>query len=140
MLTLAPWRSENRLETDRLRVKLGANSNPSPQQLTTNMEQSRDSRIMSLDQQDIEDIAVLARLQLDHSEIPEITQRITAILSMVDQMQSVNTENVEPMANPMDATQRLRADQITEDNQREQFQAIAPSAEKGLYLVPKVID
>jgi aspartyl-tRNA(Asn)/glutamyl-tRNA(Gln) amidotransferase subunit C len=95
---------------------------------------------MSLDQQDIENIAVLARLRLDKSEIPEITQRITAILSMVDQMQSVDTENVEPMANPMDDTQRLRTDQITEINQREQFQAIAPAAEKGLYLVPKVID
>ena len=95
---------------------------------------------MSLDQQDIENIAVLARLRLDKSEIPEITQRITAILSMVDQMQSVDTENVEPMANPKDDTQRLRTDQITEINQREQFQAIAPAAEKGLYLVPKVID
>lgn len=95
---------------------------------------------MSLDQQDIENIATLARLKLDQGEIPEITQRITAILSMVDQMQSVDTENVEPMANPMDATQRLRTDQVTEDNQREQFQAIAPAAEKGLYLVPKVID
>tara|TARA_B110000444_G_C18790059_1_gene571991 strand:+ start:798 stop:1085 length:288 start_codon:yes stop_codon:yes gene_type:complete len=95
---------------------------------------------MSLDQQDIEGIAVLARLRLNQSEIPEITQRIISILSMVDQMQSVDTENIKPMANPMDATQRLRADQVTEKNQREKFQAIAPSAEKGLYLVPKVID
>lgn len=95
---------------------------------------------MSLDQQDIENIATLARVHLDESEIAEVTQRITAILSMVDQMQSVDTENIEPMANPMDATQRLRSDRVTEPNQRSEFQEIAPSAEEGLYLVPKVID
>jgi aspartyl-tRNA(Asn)/glutamyl-tRNA(Gln) amidotransferase subunit C len=95
---------------------------------------------MSLKHQDIENIATLARLHLDNSEIPELTQRITAILSMVDQMQSVNTDNVEPMAHPMDAVQRLRPDEITEIDTRQGFQAIAPDVENGLYLVPKVID
>ena len=95
---------------------------------------------MSLDQQDIENIATLARLHLDESEIPEITARITAILSMVDQMQSVDTDNIEPMANPMDATQRLRPDQVTEIDNRQEFQQIAPATAQGLYLVPKVID
>jgi aspartyl-tRNA(Asn)/glutamyl-tRNA(Gln) amidotransferase subunit C len=59
---------------------------------------------------------------------------------MVDTLQAVDTSGIEPMANPLDATQRLRADVVSEENQRERFQAIAPASENGLYLVPKVIE
>ncbi len=59
---------------------------------------------------------------------------------MVSQMQAVDTSAIEPMANPLDATQRLRADVVTETDRRAEFQAIAPAVEEGLYLVPKVID
>ena len=62
------------------------------------------------------------------------------ILELVDQMQAVDTSDIEPMANPLDATQLLRADEVTEGNRRDAFQAIAPAVENGLYLVPKVID
>ena len=62
------------------------------------------------------------------------------MLNLVDQLQAADTEGVAPMAHPLDATQRLRADEVTEPNQRESFQAIAPASEAGLYLVPKVID
>ncbi len=55
-------------------------------------------------------------------------------------MNKVDTQNVEPMAHPLDVTQRLRKDEVTEINQREKFQSVAPNAEKGLYLVPKVIE
>ena len=65
---------------------------------------------------------------------------IAEILEMVDQLQAADTANVEPMANPLDAVQRLRADAVTEGNRREAFQAIAPAVENGLYLVPKVIE
>ncbi|MEH6580366.1 MAG: Asp-tRNA(Asn)/Glu-tRNA(Gln) amidotransferase subunit GatC [Halioglobus sp.] len=95
---------------------------------------------MAIEQDEIEKIAELARISIADDQIGELTQRITAILDMVDQLQAVDTANVTPMANPLDATQRLRADEVTEGNLREAFQAIAPAVEDGLYLVPKVID
>ena len=95
---------------------------------------------MAIEQQEIEKIAELARIRIDESAVGEVTQRITEILAMVDQLQAADTEGVEPLSNPLDATQRLRADVVTESNQRDDFQAIAPNVENGLYLVPKVID
>jgi len=95
---------------------------------------------MAIEQDEIEKIAELARIRIADDQIGQVTQRITEILGMVDQLQAVDTSDVEPMANPLDATQRLRADAVTEVNRREEFQAIAPAVENGLYLVPKVID
>ncbi|MCZ6828201.1 MAG: Asp-tRNA(Asn)/Glu-tRNA(Gln) amidotransferase subunit GatC [Gammaproteobacteria bacterium] len=95
---------------------------------------------MSVAQAEIEKIAELARIRIADSEISTVTERISSILEMVDQMQAVNTAAVEPMANPLDASQRLRADKVTESDQREQFQQLAPLVEDGLYLVPRVID
>ena len=95
---------------------------------------------MAIEQDEIEKIAELARIRIADQQIGEVTQRITEILGMVDQLQAADTADVEPMANPLDATQRLRADEVTESDQREQFQRIAPRVEAGLYLVPKVIE
>lgn len=95
---------------------------------------------MTIKQDEIEKIAELARIRISDQEIGNVTQRITEILTMVDQLQSVDTSEVMPMANPLDATQRLRADEVTQTNRREAFQAIAPAVENGLYLVPKVIE
>ena len=95
---------------------------------------------MAIEQEEIEKIANLARVRISGQQIGEVTQRITEILGMVDQLQAVDTAGIEPMANPLDATQRLRADEVTEVNQREAFQAIAPAVENGLYLVPIVIE
>jgi aspartyl-tRNA(Asn)/glutamyl-tRNA(Gln) amidotransferase subunit C len=95
---------------------------------------------MAIQQDEIEKIAELARIRISEQQIGQVTQRITEILAMVDQLQAVDTSDVEPMANPLDATQRLRLDEVTEDNRRDAFQAIAPAVENGLYLVPKVID
>ena len=95
---------------------------------------------MAIEQDEIEKIAELARIRISGEQIGLVTQRITEILQMVDQLQAVDTQGIEPMANPLDATQRLRADVVTQSNRREAFQAIAPAVENGLYLVPKVID
>jgi len=101
---------------------------------------------MSITAADIEKAAKLARIRLDAADVPELSQRLNNILAMVDRLQEVDTAGIEPMANPLDATQRLRADAVTEPagtdalNVRAAFQAIAPSAEQGLYLVPKVIE
>ena len=95
---------------------------------------------MALDKTEIEKIAHLARLHISESETEEVTTRITDILALIDQMQSVDTEAVEPLAHPLDLVQRLRADEIIEDNQRDNLQKLAPASEDGLYLVPKVLE
>lgn len=95
---------------------------------------------MALDTTDVEKIAHLARLQINDSDIREVGQRISNILQMIDQMQNVNTSEVNPMAHPFDAAQRLRPDQVTEQDQRDYLQRIAPATQDGLYLVPKVIE
>ena len=95
---------------------------------------------MAVEQTEIEKIAELARVRISDTEISEVTQRISSILEMVGQMQAVDTEAVEPMANPLDAQQRLRADAVTECDQHRAFQAIAPAVEADLYLVPRVVE
>ena len=95
---------------------------------------------MSLDADDVKKIAYLARLKIDEADIPNYVSNLTNILDLVEQMSSVDTEGVLPMSHPMDAVQRLREDEVTEEDQRDSFQEIAPKTEDGLYLVPKVIE
>mgnify|MGYP003473702044 FL=1 len=95
---------------------------------------------MSISEQDMARVAELARIRLDDATVADVTRRIRDILAMIDQMQAVDTDNVLPMANPLDATQRLRDDEATEPDLRECFLAIAPATEDGLYLVPRVIE
>jgi len=95
---------------------------------------------VTISRADIEKVAVLARIRLDDEQIPALENDLSNILSLVDQLSAANTDNVEPLAHPLDAVQRLRADEVTESNQREAFQAIAPVTESGFYLVPRVIE
>ena len=95
---------------------------------------------MPLEKEDVINIAHLARLAIKDEDIPRYAQNLTDILALVEQMSEIDTASVEPMAHPFDAVQRLREDNITESNQREHFQAVAPQTEDGLYLVPKVIE
>jgi aspartyl-tRNA(Asn)/glutamyl-tRNA(Gln) amidotransferase subunit C len=95
---------------------------------------------MALENADIDKIAILARLQVTPSETSDYANSISSILSLIDQMQQVSTKGIEPLSNPHDASQRLRKDEVTCDNQREAFIALAPAAQDGLYLVPKVLD
>ncbi|WP_028240261.1 Asp-tRNA(Asn)/Glu-tRNA(Gln) amidotransferase subunit GatC [Stutzerimonas azotifigens] len=95
---------------------------------------------MALERSEVEKIAHLARLGLDEADLPRTTETLNNILGLIDRMQAVDTTGVEPLAHPLETTQRLRADQVTERNQRDQYQAVAPAVEDGLYLVPKVIE
>ena len=95
---------------------------------------------MPLDRSDVEKIAHLARLALADEEKDGYVTDLSNILSLVEQMNAVETGGVTPMAHPLHMTQRLRSDDPTETNQRERFQRIAPATEEGLYLVPKVIE
>ncbi|CAM5498838.1 Aspartyl/glutamyl-tRNA(Asn/Gln) amidotransferase subunit C OS=Stutzerimonas stutzeri OX=316 GN=gatC PE=3 SV=1 [Stutzerimonas stutzeri] len=95
---------------------------------------------MALERCEVEKIAHLARLGLNESDLPRTTETLNNILGLIDRMQAVDTAGVEPLAHPLEAAQRLRADQVTETNHRDEYQAIAPAVENGLYLVPKVIE
>ena len=95
---------------------------------------------MALDKTEVEKIAQLARLHVNDSEAGEVANRISEILVLIDKMQAVDTENVEPLSHPLDAVQRLRPDAVTETDRREELQKISPNSEAGLYLVPKVIE
>ena len=89
---------------------------------------------MALERSDVEKIAHLARLGLDEADTH------TRFLGLVDRMQAGDTDGIEPLAHPLEATQRLRADVVGESNRRDAYQAIAPAVAEGLYLVPKVIE
>lgn len=95
---------------------------------------------MALERSEVEKIAHLARLGLAEADLPRTTETLNNILGLIDRMQAVDTDGIEPLAHPLETTQRLRADVVTETNQREAFQAIAPAVEEGLYLVPRVIE
>ncbi|PCJ26229.1 MAG: Asp-tRNA(Asn)/Glu-tRNA(Gln) amidotransferase GatCAB subunit C [SAR86 cluster bacterium] len=95
---------------------------------------------MAFDKSEVEKIAHLARLHISESEADEVTSRITDILALIDEMQSVDTDSIEPLSHPLDVVQRLRTDEVTEQNQREKLQALAPDNQDGLYLVPKVLE
>ena len=88
----------------------------------------------------IHKLAHLARINISDAMVDEVANNITDILGLVDQLQAADTASVEPMAHPLDAQQHLRTDAVTEANQREALQAIAPAVDQGLFLVPKVID
>ena len=95
---------------------------------------------MSLTLKEVARIARLARLELSPAEAEHTRDQLNGILGFIEQLQSVNTDGIEPMAHAVDVVQRLRPDQVTESNRREAYQAIAPETENGLYLVPKVIE
>ena len=95
---------------------------------------------MSLKQDEIIKIANLAKLNISDEEMGEYENRLTSILDLAKQMDSVDTSGVEPMSHPLHMTQRLREDVVTEGSQREHFQEHAPSVENGLFVVPKVIE
>ncbi|WP_437881791.1 Asp-tRNA(Asn)/Glu-tRNA(Gln) amidotransferase subunit GatC [Pseudomonas sp. LRF_L74] len=95
---------------------------------------------MALERSDVEKIAHLARLGLNEADVPRTTETLNNILGLIDAMQAVDTDGIAPLAHPLEATQRLRADVVAESNQRDAYQAVAPAVQDGLYLVPKVIE
>ena len=95
---------------------------------------------MSIERHEIEKLATLARIAIDDSTINQVSERLGSVIELVDQLQAADTSGVDPMSHPMQATQRLRDDEVNELNQREALQAAAPDTEDGLFLVPKVIE
>lgn len=95
---------------------------------------------MSLQLEDIQKLGQLARLRIEPDEVDDLAAKLTDILAFVDQLKAADTSQVEPMAHSLDRAQRLRPDEVTEADHHERYQENAASVERGLYLVPKVID
>jgi aspartyl-tRNA(Asn)/glutamyl-tRNA(Gln) amidotransferase subunit C len=95
---------------------------------------------MPIKEEQVRHVARLARLALDDRATANMAHGLNGILELVDQMNSRDTRDVQPMAHPFDATQRLREDVVSETDERETLQQGAPATEGGLYLVPRVID
>jgi len=99
---------------------------------------------MSLSDDQVRRIARLARLEVAPAEVKPVADRLNRILGLIEEMRAVDTEGIEPMAHPLDAQlpdgQRLRPDEVTERDRREDYQKVAPATQDGLYLVPKVIE
>jgi aspartyl-tRNA(Asn)/glutamyl-tRNA(Gln) amidotransferase subunit C len=95
---------------------------------------------MSLSDDQIRRLARLARIAIGPEETAEVAHRLNRVLSLVEQMRAVDTAGIEPMSHALDLVQRLRPDEVTEGDRRQDYQAVAPAVEAGLYLVPKVIE
>ena len=95
---------------------------------------------MIVDKDVVLNIAELAQLKIEDHEIDHYVDSLSRILQLVEEMQSVDTQDVEPVSNPLDGIQRLREDRVTEEDQRELFLANAPESEQGLFLVPRVVE
>ena len=95
---------------------------------------------MSLSLQEVKRVAWLARIEISEAEAEAAQGHLNDIFRLIEQMQSVDTEGVAPMAHGQDVVQRLREDKVTESDQHALYQSIAPQVENGLYLVPKVIE
>ena len=95
---------------------------------------------MPLERKEIQNIAWLARLTIEDRAIAGYTKDLADILALVEQMQSVESAAIEPMAHPLEIDTQLRVDEVTEEDQRDSFQKIAPVTEDGYYIVPKVIE
>ena len=95
---------------------------------------------MSLSDDQIRRIARLARIAIREDESGAVRERLNRVLGLIDEMRQADTTGVEPMAHALDIVQRLRPDEATEPDLRDQYQEVAPAVEDGLYLVPKVIE
>lgn len=95
---------------------------------------------MPIQSEDVMNIAHLARLGIENERVAEYASALSNIMSLVEQMNEVDTSGIEPMAHPLDQSQRLRADEVSESDQRDLLQNNAPDVKDGLFLVPRVID
>ena len=95
---------------------------------------------MSLDKEQVQHIAMLARLKLTDDEYAESVEKLSKIVDFVDQLSQADTAAVVPMAHPLDTAQRLRPDAVTEANNRDHYQENSPATADGFYLVPKVLE
>ena len=95
---------------------------------------------MSLDNKQVKEIAYLARLSVDDSQLEQSTGELNNILNLMEELSEIETADIEPMAHPLNMSQRLREDEVSEGDLSKEFQEIAPKTGKSHFLVPTVIE
>ena len=95
---------------------------------------------MALTPDKISSLAHLARLGIEPDALAPLADDLSNVLDLVEQLQAIDTDGVEPMAHPASASLWLREDEVTESDQRDTLQAPAPSTQDGYFLVPRVIE
>ena len=95
---------------------------------------------MALNSSDVARLASLAKLTLNEQESTQTLAQLNQVFELIETMNAADLDGVEPLTHPQDAVLRLRADEVTETDRRDDYQAVAPSTERGLYLVPRVIE
>lgn len=95
---------------------------------------------MPLSSEDVKTLAILSRIALPESAMDATLNRLNSVLGLIDELQSIDTAGIAPMTHAQGMVLRLRDDKVTETNRRDEYQALAPAVEQGLYLVPKVIE
>jgi aspartyl-tRNA(Asn)/glutamyl-tRNA(Gln) amidotransferase subunit C len=95
---------------------------------------------LSINKDQIKYLSILSRMDIQESEINDVEEKLTKIIDFVDQLQSIDTDEIEPMAHPLNQSQRLRVDKVVEENNRDKIQKNSKSIERGMYIVPKVIE
>jgi len=95
---------------------------------------------LSINKDQIKYLSLLSRMDIQESEMSDVEEKLTKIIDFVDQLQSIDTEEIQPMAHPLNQFQRLRADKVIEENNRDKIQKNTKSTERGMYIVPKVIE
>ena len=95
---------------------------------------------MSINKDQIKYLSLLSRMDIQESEMNDVEEKLSKIIDFVDQLQSIDTEEIQPMAHPLNQFQRLRADKVIEKNNRDKIQKNTKSTERGMYIVPKVIE
>ena len=95
---------------------------------------------MSINKDQIKYLSLLSRMDIQESEMNDVEEKLSKIIDFVDQLQSIDTDEIQPMAHPLNQYQRLRADKVIEENNRDKIQKNAKSTERGMYIVPKVIE
>ena len=95
---------------------------------------------MSINKEEIKKVAHLARINVSKVEVDQVEKKLVGILALIEKMQEVNTESIEPMSHALDINQPLRADKVTEKDIRDKSLALAPHSEQSLFIVPQVIE
>jgi len=95
---------------------------------------------MSIKKEEIRKIAHLARINVSQTELDEVEKKLVGILDLIEKMQEVNTDSIEPMSHALDINQPLREDKVTEKDIRDKSLSLAPHSEQSLFIVPQVIE
>ena len=95
---------------------------------------------MSINKDQIKYLSLLSRMDIQESEMNDVEEKLSKIIDFVDQLQSIDTDEIQPMAHPLNQFQRLRADKVIEKNNRDKIQKNTKSTDRGMYIVPKVIE